>query len=111
MGFMLGCPSCRRHPQALIAPSAKTVTTPRCLSRLPTHLGGVLDLRRRTGERERERGTGDRDRDFLSAGVGDRGAGDAERPLLTERRSGEASLPFRAGDADMLVLGSQPATS
>lgn len=119
------------------------------------HLGGVLDLLRRAGERdgdrrrgdrERERGTGDR-----SAGVGDRAFGDAERPLhrarkqfrvcyrlplcaatcralgwcihsckdadtggrlgrlhvesraylLSDRRSGEAFLPFGGGDADM----------
>ena len=74
-------------------------------SRQSTNLRGVLDLRRRTGERERERGTGERERGTgerdRSAGVGDRAAGEADRPRLTERLRGDASLPFGGGDADM----------
>lgn len=63
-----------------------------------THLGGVLLRRRRTGVLDRllERGTGDK---LLSAGEADRlrGSGESRRGLTD--RAGEASRPFRGGDA------------
>jgi hypothetical protein len=64
------------------------------------YLGGVLLRRRRTGVLDRllERGTGDT---LLSAGEADRprGGGESRRGLTD--RAGEASRPFRGGDALM----------
>lgn len=70
------------------------------LRRPPLPRGGVL-------ERERLLGTGDAD----LAGETERGAGDRDRPRgLTDRRGeapGEASLPFRGGDALMIAVCKQ----
>ncbi len=73
------------------------------LAMLP-HLRGVLDLRRRTGERECEPGERDRSAGVSERdrGTGERAAGEADRSLLAERPRGDVSLPFACGDADML---------
>lgn len=110
-GFQGKC--CRGHccvcTQHIVGTFHESILSPECVF----HLGGVLDRRRRAGEREgllrrgdreRERGTGDR-----SAGVADRGRGDAERPLrLAKRTQVHCQTQTRHGSQITIPKDAQP---